>query len=114
VLPALIALATMVGPRVDSTTEQSEVRRVVRQHREQIFRCNELAPMEDSLCTGWVNVKFWVAADGRVARTRVVRNTLKNTAIPECLERTIGTWRFRRAGPGPLEVVYPFHFRCAW
>jgi len=90
------------------------IRRVVRQHMNEIRFCYEqqLAMRPD--LQGRVPVSFVISPSGAVQSSAVVGSTLGNATAEQCMARAVRRWAFPTPeGGGIVAVTYPFILRSA-
>ena len=61
---------------------------------------------------GKVIVKFTIRPLGDIINIRIIRSTLYNKEVEDCLVRRMKTWKFPEIAPsyGNLDITYPFIF----
>lgn len=69
----------------------------------------ELAHLQNR--SGYLKVKFTINAAGAVTRLKVVDDTLRSTAVSQCVQTEVAGWIFPTPQNGtPVHVEYPFVF----
>ena len=90
------------------TLTEKDIDRVIQAAKPRLTRCYQKEVNRDPSLMGTIQVRFEIAADGRVSNARVTKATLQNDAVSECLTRTIGFLKF--PARGRAVVSYPFMF----
>lgn len=99
-------------PIVRGTLDKSMIRRVVRQHVNQVKFCYERRAQLDATLEGKVVVQWTIATNGTVPSSAVVSSTLADPEVGRCVADAVRTWTFPPS-PGLVTVTYPFHFKLA-
>ncbi len=98
-------------PRVQGSLDKEIIRRVVRQHRNEIRYCYEKQLQKNPKLSGEVKVKFIISGTGSVMSAVVSDSTLKNSKVQQCMTKKIRRWVFPEPkGGGTVIVNYPFKF----
>lgn len=98
-------------PTIRGSLDKEIIRRVVRQHRNEIRYCYEKQLQKNAKLAGQVKVKFTIAGTGRVISAIVSSSTLKNSSVEGCMTRKIRRWVFPEPKGGGIVIVnYPFNF----
>ena len=98
-------------PVVKGSLDKEIIRRVVRQHRNEIRYCYEKQLQKKPDLAGKVVVKFVVSATGKVQSAVVAETTLKDEAVEGCVTKRVRRWTFPEPKGGGIVVVkYPFLF----
>lgn len=102
------------GPIVDvfGSLDPELIRRVVREHADQVRYCYERELNRSPGLQGKVNIKWTIDAAGKVTRAAIAESSLANAAVEGCLTGRVLTWRFPAPrGGGTVVVNYPFVFK---
>ncbi len=89
-----------VGGRVSgkgsksSNRSQDAIGQVVARHTSGIENCYKRETKLNPNLKGSVSVRFTIAPNGRVTRVRIVKSTLKNRNVENCITKRIKSWRF--------------------
>jgi TonB family protein len=89
------------------------IRRVIRQHKNEIRYCyqKELQSQED--LAGRVVVKFAITETGAVISSMIVESSLGNSSVESCIAQAARRWLFPKPhGGGLVQVNYPFVFNA--
>ncbi len=98
-------------PVVKGSLDKEIIRRVVRQHRNEVRYCYEKELQKDPNLGGKVDVKFVIAATGKVQSAVVAGSTMGNAAVEGCIAKKVKRWVFPQPKGGGIVVVkYPFVF----
>lgn len=90
---------------------QNEVSGVIKSHLNEIRGCYEELLQRLPSASGKIAVKFVVALNGKVATVKVMKATLKDSAMIECVIGKVQRWAFPiPRGAQPVTVNYPFVF----
>jgi TonB family protein len=89
------------------------IRRVVRQHLNEIKFCYDKELMKKSELGGRVMTQFTIAGNGKVAVAGIASSTIADPAVEQCMVGAIRRWEFPRPeGGGLVSVSYPFVMRA--
>ena len=97
--------------RVRGSMSKAVISRVVRMFWFQIKFCYERQLRKNPRLSGKVVVRWIIGLDGRVQTANVIRTTLKNELVENCIVRRVVRWKFPRPRGGLLIVTFPFYFR---
>lgn len=89
-----------------SNADKEAIRRVVRQHHNEIRFCYERALQHDETLKGRVTVSFSLDPLGKVLRADVLETTLPSPEVSTCIAAAFQRWQFPSMGQA-LEVHYP-------
>lgn len=96
------------APR-QGTLDKEVIRRVIREHINDVRRCYEAGLAKKPGLEGRVIVRFTVAASGSVSGAKMQESTMNDPPTEECITAAVKTWKFPRPeGDGPVVVSYPF------
>ena len=109
------------GPEVQMATnvfvpnyDKALIRRVVRQHMNEIKFCYEKELLAHPDLDGRVTVAFTFSSEGRVVSSVVQQSTLGSAAAASCMAQAVGRWEFPKPQNGGLvSVSYPFVLKAA-
>lgn len=109
--PPKIIVVTAPGLTSTGTLSKEIIRRVVRQHRNEIRYCYERELQKNTKLAGTVHVKFTISGTGRVLAALIGSSTVNNRTMESCITRKIQRWSFPEPqGGGIVRVNYPFKF----
>lgn len=87
------------------------IRRVIRQHINEVRHCYEKGLMEEPDLEGRVDVGFVIKGDGAVGGAKIKNSTLGSKPVESCITKAIERWTFPAPeGCGVVIVSYPFSF----
>ena len=96
-------------PSDDSTPlTEKDIDDVIHAAKGRLTHCYQREANRDPSLAGTVQVRFEIAADGRVTTARVTASSVKSEEVSDCLTRSIATLRF--PAKGRAVVNYPFVF----
>ena len=97
--------------------DKRSVQRVVRQHFDELRACYEKGLEKDHNLSGRVHMGWIISPQGLVTKVLVMKSTLNNKPVEDCIQNVILHWRFPQAVSscgrdwnGFLFVEYPFLF----
>jgi hypothetical protein len=104
------------GPRVVAgraavrgTLSKEIIRRVIRQHINEVKYCYQRELQSNPGLYGRLIVQFTISGMGKVVVSRVARSTLGNSNVETCIAQAVRRWPFPRPqGGGIVVVTYPF------
>jgi TonB family protein len=86
----------------------------IRKHIKQVKYCYEKELVRNPSLQGKVNVKFVIAANGKVSQASIIRSTVGNKPMQACIVNAVKRIRFPPPKGGGIVIVsYPFVFRTA-
>ncbi len=98
-------------PEIEGTLDKEIIRRVVRQHRNEIRFCHHKQLEKIPDLEGAVKVRFTISGTGSVTSADVVASELNNTDVENCMTTKIKKWTFPEPpNKQPVIVNYPFEF----
>ena len=89
------------------------IRRVIRQHMNEVKYCYERELTRDSSLNGRVVVKFAIGGMGQVMTSAIESSTLANHNGEQCIADAVRRWQFSKPQGGVVIVSYPFQLRPA-
>jgi len=90
------------------------IRRVIRRHINEVKYCYQKELSANPYLSGTILVKFTIGSAGLVTASGILRSTVGNTRVEQCIAHAIRRWRFPRPrGGGSVQVSYPFGFKSA-
>lgn len=107
---APVAVTTIGPPPTDDSSPLTEkdIDDVIRAAKGRLTHCYQREVNRDASLAGTVQVRFEIAADGRVTTAKVTSSSVRSDAVSDCLTRSIATLRF--PAKGRAVVNYPFVF----
>ncbi len=107
-------VAKMGPPRVEGGLDKAIIRRVVRQHLNQVKFCYQKELIANPDLYGRAVVKFTIMPTGQVMSAIMKESSLGNRKVERCITHAIRRWLFPKPnGKGIVVVSYPFVFRAA-
>ncbi len=105
---------TISAPVVRGGLDREIVRRVVRQHLNEVRYCYEEALPRQPTLAGRVVAQFTIAPTGRVLVSALQTSSLGSPAVEACIVAATRRWQFPQpAGGGLVVVSYPFQLTPA-
>ncbi|HVT06917.1 MAG TPA: AgmX/PglI C-terminal domain-containing protein [Polyangia bacterium] len=99
---------------VRGSLDKEIIRRIVRQHLNEIRYCYVNALAAHPTLAGRVVVQFTIAPNGRVLAAVLASSTLGNLAVESCVVGAVRRWEFPQPqGGGLASVTYPFQLSPA-
>ena len=93
---------------VIGTIDKVEIRRVIREHFDEVRSCYQPYLDEDSTLGGRVLLDYEIEATGEVAWATVQSTTIAEPAVAECIADALESWRFPELrGGGKARVTTP-------
>ncbi|MCC6746072.1 MAG: AgmX/PglI C-terminal domain-containing protein [Deltaproteobacteria bacterium] len=90
------------------------IRRVVKQHRNEISFCYQRELQANPRLGGRLVVRFVIQGNGRVAFANVAESELQSRPVEGCVTQAVRRWEFPAPqGGGLVDVTYPFVLRSA-
>ena len=105
--PAIASAAADAGPR-GLTAEQ--IRQVVVAHQGSLRHCYETRVATNPALRGGIRLSWNIAPSGLVTDAAVVRETLGDPELSDCVVRLVRTWRFPSAAAPTSVGAFPFKF----
>lgn len=107
---APVAVTTVGPPPTDDDTPLTEkdIDDVIHRAKARLTICYQREVNRDPSLAGTVQVRFEIAATGRVTAAKVTASTVRSEAVSDCLTRQIATLHF--PAKGRAVVNYPFVF----
>lgn len=101
-------------PHVAGVMDKEIIRRVVRQHLNEVRGCYDRELPRSPALAGRLVVKFVIAPNGSVAGAIAESSTLANARVEACVTAAVARWTFPTArDAGTAIVSYPFVFAVA-
>lgn len=102
-----VAKATVTG-----ALDADIIRRIIRQHINEVRYCYQQQLEVDPSLAGRVSVRFSIAANGKVSASTVDEDGLTGPAVGQCIAKAVHRWRFPApAGGGTVRARIPFELR---
>ncbi|MFH1438592.1 MAG: TonB family protein [Pseudomonadota bacterium] len=94
---------------VKGSLSKEVIRRVIRQHLNEIRFCYEQQLAVKPDLSGRVAIQFIISPTGAVQMSKVASSTLGNTTVEQCVAKAVRRWTFPSPeGGGVVIVTYPF------
>lgn len=104
---------TVGQPNVIGSLDKELIRRVIRQHMNEVKFCYEKELTRDASLNGRVVVKFSIGGMGQVMTSVVESSTLANHSGERCIADAVRRWQFTKPQGGVVLVSYPFVLKPA-
>ena len=95
-------------PHTQGMLDREIVRRIIRQHLNEVKYCYELQLPRHPSLAGRLSVQFTIASGGNVTASLLQSSTLANVAVENCIVQAVRRWEFPRRESGITIVSYPF------
>ena len=83
------------------------MRRIVRQHRNEVRYCYERALVGKPELQGRVVTQFTIATTGRVLGSAVIESSVRDPGVEQCIAEAVRRWEFP-SSQQLANVSYPF------
>lgn len=94
---------------VKGSLSKEVIRRVIRQHINEVRFCYEQALSANPDLGGRVGVQFVISPTGAVQTSKLASSTLGNSGVENCIVKAVRRWTFPSPeGGGVVIVTYPF------
>ena len=90
-----------------SCLDKEIVRRIVRQHRNEVRYCYERGLVAKPELQGRVVTQFTIATTGRVLGSAVTESSMRDRDVEQCIAEAVRRWEFPSSGQ-MASVSYPF------
>lgn len=99
------------NPDLGNRSEAKTVRRIIRTHREEVFKCfKKVAPANKGV-SGKVTIHFKISKTGSVLRPAVQTEAVDAKAVNACVTQKMNSWVFPPPRSGEsTRWNFPFHF----
>jgi TonB family protein len=84
------------------------VRRIIRQHLNEVKYCYEQQLPRHPDLAGRISVQFTIASGGNVTASLMQSSSLNNVAVESCIVQAVRRWEFPARPSGMTIVSYPF------
>jgi outer membrane biosynthesis protein TonB len=96
---------------VGSGLDKQVIDQIVRSQQARIRSCYERQLNFSPGLAGKVTVQFTIGDTGQVLKASIIEDTMKNTAVKNCISTEVQSWHFPAPkGGGTVKVDYPFVF----
>jgi TonB family protein len=96
---------------VKGTVDKDTIRRIVRNHHNEVRHCYNQGLARDPNMAGRVAVMFTIGPAGTVPSSAVSENTLGDRNVANCVAGAVRRWKFPKPNTGDTAMVtYPFQF----
>jgi hypothetical protein len=97
------------GDTVSGDIDKEVIRRIVRQHLNEVRSCYNQALSRNPNLEGRVVVQFTITDVGSVPKAIVQENATKDSSVARCIADAVERWTFPRGGKSGIALVsYPF------
>lgn len=102
-----LTLAGTMAYAGEGTLSKDEIRKVVREHIEEVRHCYNQVLEKQPEARAKLVVDFTIGSDGGVTRSNI--GSLEGPAeLGPCVNAAVRTWKFPRPTGGEVAVSYPF------
>ncbi|MGC4121766.1 MAG: VIT domain-containing protein [Myxococcales bacterium] len=98
---------------VTGSLDANLIREIIRRHLGQVRYCYELSLQTHPNLAGRLVVRFVIGEDGHVKDAKIVKSSLADPKVGECIASRVKVWLFPPAKGGEVVVTYPFVFKLA-
>lgn len=96
---------------IKGTIDKDVIRRIVRNHHNEVRHCYNQGLTRDPNLSGRVAVMFTIGPSGLVPDAAVAENTVGDRNVANCVASAVRRWKFPKpATGGSAMVTYPFSF----
>jgi len=97
--------------KVRGNIDKDIIRRIVRNHQNEVRHCYNQGLARDPNLKGRVAVMFTIGPSGTVPSAAVAETTLKDGNVANCVAKSVRRWKFPKPQTGGSAMVtYPFSF----
>ncbi len=97
--------------KVKGNIDKDIIRRIVRNHHNEVRHCYNQGLAKDPNLKGRVAVMFTIGPSGTVPSAAVAESTLKDRNVANCVAKSVRRWKFPKPHTGGSAMVtYPFTF----
>jgi hypothetical protein len=94
---------------VRGSLDKEMIRRVVRQHLNEVKFCYEKALVKKPDLSGRVLIQLTISATGSVANASAAESTIHDASVEQCIGQAVRRWEFHKPSDGGIVVAsYPF------
>jgi hypothetical protein len=98
------------GPAVNGL-DRDVIDNIVKRRQDRIRLCYERQLNFSPGLSGKVTISFSIGAQGQVIKDDIIEDTMKNSAIDNCIRAEVKSWTFPKpSGGAQVNVDYPFVF----
>ena len=99
------------NPDLGNRSERKTVRRIIRTHREEVFKCFKKVAPANKGASGEVTIHFKISKTGNVLRPAVQTEAVDARAVNACVTQKMEGWIFPPPRSGETtRWNFPFHF----
>jgi hypothetical protein len=107
--PHQVHIVIKEDPKIRGGLDKEIVRRVIRQHLNEVKYCYEQQLPRHPDLAGRMSVQFTIAPAGNVMASLLQSSSLANVAVESCVVQAVKRWQFPQPpGAGFVMVSYPF------
>lgn len=99
--------AAKADPALPEQLEDSDIFRVLRQHKSEIRKCRKRQKEVDPNLEGVMKVKFTIQKTGRTSSHTVSPDKFSSSVVGKCVLASVRNWRFPRFTGRPLPLDFP-------
>jgi ribosome-binding factor A len=99
---------------VRGTLDKEIIRRIVRQHMNEVKFCYDQELVRRPTLAGRISVQFAISPVGHVLTSVMQSTTMDDARVENCVVNAVRRWDFPKpVGGGLVIVLYPFSFSSA-
>ncbi len=99
------------GESFTGTIDREGIRRVVRDHQQEVQACYERALNQSPGLSGKIVMEWEILGHGKVGRVKVLNSSIGNASVAECMTKALKGWTFPEPPVDQIAVVaFPFVF----
>jgi hypothetical protein len=110
-VPEIAGGAQVSCARARGCVDKGLIRRVVRQHVNEVRYCYERALISNPELVGRVGIRFTINPAGRVEHSEAASSTVADPAVGSCIASAVRRFTFPALNGGLTEVNYPFELQ---
>ncbi len=92
------------------TIDPKAARSYIKNNTSKVRQCYEKELKVNNLLMGTVKTSILVNTDGSVANIKILSDSVRSSALKQCMKKEILSWNFPRPEGGRAEVQFPFRF----
>ena len=93
------------NPTVKGSLSKDIVKRVIKQHLNEVRYCHEKELAKNPGLKGTVTIKFIISPTGAVQMSQIDSSTLDNASVETCIAKAVRRWTFPQPKGGGIVIV---------